>query len=58
MVFGDSAIALAEPRVDTEHRPVYAISAYLIDPAADPVLRRPTAGTGIRLAEARAPTRV
>lgn len=32
VVFGDRGLAIAEPRVNTEHRPVYAISAFVFTP--------------------------
>jgi hypothetical protein len=34
VVFGEQGLAVAEPRINTEHRPVYAISAFLFDPAS------------------------
>jgi hypothetical protein len=55
VLFGDQALCFADPRVDTRHKPVYAISAYHLDPvslrraevvhrAADPVQHRPAVG--------------
>jgi hypothetical protein len=44
VVFGDRGLSIAEPRINTEHRPVYAISAYLLDPGSlrhVPVEHRP-----------------
>ncbi|WP_214412924.1 hypothetical protein [Sphaerisporangium fuscum] len=34
VVFGEHGLSIAEPRLNTEHRPVYAISAYLFDPVS------------------------
>ncbi|KAB2339787.1 hypothetical protein [Actinomadura rudentiformis] len=34
VVFGDRGLFIAEPRVNTEHRPVYALSSYEVDPAS------------------------
>ncbi|MFB4314687.1 hypothetical protein [Actinomadura sp. 21ATH] len=34
VVFGDRGLAIAEPRIDTAHRPVYAISAFVLDPGS------------------------
>jgi hypothetical protein len=33
-VFGDRALCIAEPRVNTDHRPVYGLSSYEFDPRA------------------------
>lgn len=33
-VFGDQGLCIAEPRLNTEHRPVYALSRYVLDPAS------------------------
>lgn len=44
VVFGDRGLSVAEPRISTEHRPVYAVSAYLLDPGSlrhVPVEHRP-----------------
>jgi hypothetical protein len=32
VVFGDRGLGIAEPRINTEHRPVYAISAFVFTP--------------------------
>ncbi|RAY12880.1 hypothetical protein DPM19_22970 [Actinomadura craniellae] len=34
VVLGDRGLSIAEPRVDTAHRPVYVISAFVFDPAS------------------------
>ncbi|GAA4619344.1 hypothetical protein GCM10023195_87380 [Actinoallomurus liliacearum] len=34
VVFGDRGLAIAEPRISTEHRPVYAISAFVFEPGS------------------------
>ncbi|MFG2000992.1 hypothetical protein ACGFNU_17775 [Spirillospora sp. NPDC048911] len=34
VVFGDRGLFIAEPRLNTEHRPVYALSSYELDPAS------------------------
>lgn len=34
VVFGDKGLSIAEPRLSTEHRPVYSISAFVFDPAS------------------------
>ncbi|MEO5876760.1 MAG: hypothetical protein ABIS86_21105 [Streptosporangiaceae bacterium] len=34
VLYGDRGLAFAEPRLNTEHRPVYAISRYELDPAS------------------------
>lgn len=34
VVFGDRGLTIAEPRISTEHRPVYAISAFLFEPGS------------------------
>lgn len=34
VAFGDQGLSIARPRVNTEHRPVYAISAYLFAPGS------------------------
>ncbi|MGH3241211.1 MAG: hypothetical protein ACRDNL_12595 [Spirillospora sp.] len=34
VVVGEAGLAVAEPRINTEHRPVYAISAYLFTPGS------------------------
>ncbi|GAA2590219.1 hypothetical protein SMC26_20250 [Actinomadura fulvescens] len=34
VVFGDRGLYIAEPRLNTEHRPVYALSSYELDPAS------------------------
>jgi hypothetical protein len=34
VVFGDRGLGIAEPRISSEHRPVYAISAYLLEPGS------------------------
>jgi hypothetical protein len=32
VVFGDRGLSIAEPRINTEHRPVYAVSAFVFAP--------------------------
>lgn len=32
VVFGDQGLSVAEPRINTEHRPVYAVSAFVFAP--------------------------
>ncbi|WP_188196104.1 hypothetical protein [Nonomuraea sp. SYSU D8015] len=34
VVFGERGLCLAEPRIDTQHRPVYSITGYLLDPTS------------------------
>lgn len=34
VLFGDRGLSIAEPRVSTDHRPVYAVSAFLFDPSS------------------------
>jgi hypothetical protein len=34
VVFGDRGLTIAEPRISTEHRPVYAISAFVFEPGS------------------------
>jgi hypothetical protein len=34
VVFGEHALCIAEPRINTEHRPVYSLSAYEFDPSS------------------------
>jgi hypothetical protein len=34
VVFGDRGLSMAEPRINTGHRPVYAISAFVFAPAS------------------------
>ncbi|WP_433334004.1 hypothetical protein [Spirillospora sp. CA-294931] len=34
VVFGDRALCVAEPRVNTEHKPVYALVSYVLDPGS------------------------
>jgi hypothetical protein len=34
VVFGDRGLAIARPRLNTDHRPVYVISAYVFAPAS------------------------
>lgn len=34
VVFGDRGLSIAEPRVNTEHRPVYAVSAFVFAPGS------------------------
>lgn len=34
VVFGDRGLSIAEPRISTEHRPVYAVSAFVFEPAS------------------------
>ncbi|MGK5555723.1 hypothetical protein ACSNOI_29310, partial [Actinomadura kijaniata] len=49
LLFGDRGLAIAEPRVNTEHRPVYVVSAFLFDPGSLRHLRvdhRPPPGGG------------
>lgn len=44
VVFGDRGLSIAEPRINAEHHPVYAISAYLLEPGSlrhVPVEHRP-----------------
>ncbi|WP_258572099.1 hypothetical protein [Actinomadura parmotrematis] len=34
VLFGDRGLSIAEPRLNTEHRPVYAVSAFLFEPGS------------------------
>jgi hypothetical protein len=34
VVFGDHALCLAEPRINAEHRAVYAVKAYILEPSS------------------------
>lgn len=34
VVFGDKGLSIAEPRISTEHRPVYSLSAFVFVPAS------------------------
>lgn len=34
VVLGDRGLAIAEPRVNAEHQPVYSVATYLIDPSS------------------------
>ena len=34
VLFGNQALCFADPRVNTEHKPVYAVSVYHLDPAS------------------------
>jgi hypothetical protein len=34
VVFGDKGLSIAEPRIGTDHRPVYAVSAFVFAPAS------------------------
>ncbi|WP_345438778.1 hypothetical protein [Actinoallomurus vinaceus] len=34
VVFGDRGLTIAEPRINTEHRPVYAVSGFLFEPGS------------------------
>ncbi|GAB2809650.1 hypothetical protein GCM10022221_03780 [Actinocorallia aurea] len=46
-VFGDSALCVARPRLDGEHRPVYALSSYHLGPVRHlDVDHRPAASSG------------
>jgi hypothetical protein len=54
IVLGEQGLCIADPRINTEHRPVYAITGYLLDPASfrnmridhRPAPRQDTPGSG------------